>query len=359
MTNDKGILILNIYYMLSYAFQELRKNNYEDIDKEEFDQILDLFAEILFRGVSAQLKQGLCREYMNRREVLPVMKGRLDINGTIRARIQRQCTLSCEYDELSENNIFNRILKGTMLRLLHCSDIQRKRKVQLRRIMPFFSDIDDIDLDAIKWNTLRFQRNNRSYRMLMNICYFIVDSTLMTTERGAHRMPTFSDEHMNKLFERFVLNYYKREFPEYRPNADEIKWNIEEDQSVGLDFLPCMHSDITLHNGPSTLIIDTKYYGRMMQQSQYDKRSFHSANLYQIFTYVKNCDTAHSGQVTGMLLYAKAGEEDMPILDTNIGGNRIMVRVLDLNRKFDDIKIQLNNLVYDVFGKPAIGCSSD
>lgn len=31
MTIDKGIFIRNIFYMLSYAFQELRRNNYADI----------------------------------------------------------------------------------------------------------------------------------------------------------------------------------------------------------------------------------------------------------------------------------------------------------------------------------------
>ena len=30
MTIDKGIFIRNIYYMLTYAFQELKQNNYED-----------------------------------------------------------------------------------------------------------------------------------------------------------------------------------------------------------------------------------------------------------------------------------------------------------------------------------------
>ena len=35
MTNDKGILIRNIYYMLAYAFQELRQNNYAEIAGEE------------------------------------------------------------------------------------------------------------------------------------------------------------------------------------------------------------------------------------------------------------------------------------------------------------------------------------
>ena len=50
MTTDKGILIRNIYYMLAYAFQELRQNNYAEIDGEDFDEIYDLFAEILARG---------------------------------------------------------------------------------------------------------------------------------------------------------------------------------------------------------------------------------------------------------------------------------------------------------------------
>ena len=70
MTSDKGILIKNIYYMLAYAFQELRQNNYAEIAGEDFDEIYDLFAEILTRGISFQLKQGLHREYIKREESL-------------------------------------------------------------------------------------------------------------------------------------------------------------------------------------------------------------------------------------------------------------------------------------------------
>ena len=63
---DKGIFIKNVYYMLAYAFQVLRQNSYEDVVAEEFEEISDLFAEILFRGISRQLKQGLYRTYVNR-----------------------------------------------------------------------------------------------------------------------------------------------------------------------------------------------------------------------------------------------------------------------------------------------------
>ena len=81
MTEDKGILIRNIYYMLAYAFQELRKNNYAEIEGEKFDNIYDLFAEILIRGISYQLKQGLYREYVAKNESMQTIKGKIDINA--------------------------------------------------------------------------------------------------------------------------------------------------------------------------------------------------------------------------------------------------------------------------------------
>ncbi len=350
MSDGKHILIRNIYYMLSYAFQELRKNNYENIAKEEYEQIMDLFAEILYRGVSEQLKQGLYKEYIERHETLPVLRGRLDINSTLRNLMRRKRLLRCEYDELSVNNKLNSILKSTMLLLMRSNDVKLKRKKQLRAILPFFDGIDEINLCTVKWGAFRFGRCNRNYRMLMNICYFIADGTLMTTETGELFMPTFSDEHMNRLFERFVLNYYKRHHPSLKANADTIKWNIfVDDKSVGLDLLPSMRSDITLHQAGHSLVIDTKYY-RSMMQSQYNKSTIHSGNLYQILAYVKNKDKEHSGKVSGMLLYAQTTEEVVPELDAVFDGNRIIVRTLNLNTEFRNIQEQLDGIIGDVFG---------
>lgn len=343
MINDKGIYIHNIYYMLSYAFQELRKNNYVDIDREEFEYIVDLFAEILYRGVSEQLKQGLYREYVEKRETLSTLRGRIDINGTIGNIIQHNLNLICEYDELSENNHLNQILKSTILLLIQDNDVKSERKRKLRAILPFFINVSEINLREIKWSKLRFQRSNKCYRMLMNICHFIIDGMILSTQQGDFRMQSFNDEHMNCLFERFVLNYYKRHFPQFDANADSIGWNVDTDDCIGLDLLPSMRSDITLHNGDKVLIIDTKYYGNMTQ-NQYGKHTIHSANMYQIYTYVKNRDIAHSGKVSGLLLYARVNEAIAPELDTFIDGNRIMVTTLDLNQKFNVIVSKLNDL---------------
>ena len=109
MAEDKGILIKNIYYMLAYAFQILRQSNYEEIDAEHFEEAQDLFAAILAKGIAQLLKQGLYREYISKDETAAVLRGKIDIPKSINNRVERRRVISFEYDELSENNLFNQI----------------------------------------------------------------------------------------------------------------------------------------------------------------------------------------------------------------------------------------------------------
>ena len=136
MTNDKGILIRNIYYMLAYAFQELRQNNYVEIAGEEFEEIHDLFAEILIRGISFQLKQGLHRAYASHRESSTTLHGKLDMNESMRHKISHSGKIAYEYDELSENNIFNQIIVSTTNLLLKHSNVKKEKKMELPASRP-------------------------------------------------------------------------------------------------------------------------------------------------------------------------------------------------------------------------------
>ena len=294
--------------------------------------------------MSLQLKQGLYREYIEKHDTIPVLKGKLDIKETIRYRVQRKNVLSCEFDELSENNIFNQIVKTTACILICEKSVASSRKKQLKSLMPFFDGVDQINPFTIRWNSLRFQRSNQTYKMLMNICYFVLDGMLMTDERGSYKMRTFSDAHMNKLFEKFVLEYYRRHHRGLSANSEHIDWALDMGMSPVIDFLPSMKTDITLRNNAKCLIIDTKYYGSMMQYN-FDKQSIHSSNMYQIYAYVKNEDKDNTGSVEGMLLYAKTQELIAPDLDAHFGKNRIRVNTLDLNKDFKDIALQLDNIV--------------
>lgn len=344
MTEDKGILIRNIYYMLAYAFQELRQNNYAEIEGEAFDNIYDLFAEILGKGISYQLKQGLYRKYVSYNESLQTVRGKIDMSETIRNRMRNNLQINCDYDILTEDNIYNQILVVTSHVLLKHSDVKKETKMRLKKLLLFFQNVSVIDVHTIRWDSLRFDRNNRSYRLLLYICYFIVKEWLLTTENGNFKMQAFSDEHMCRLFEKFVLAYYKKHHPEFKPYAARIDWNIVEEQS-DTSALPIMQTDILLTIGERTLIIDTKYYSKILQQ-QYGKETLRSQHLYQIRTYVNEYDREHNNNVDGMLLYAKTKDSDFE--DATIShrdGYSLFIRTLDLNTDFEGIKKRLESFV--------------
>ena len=74
--------------------------------------------------------------------------------------------------------------------------------------------------------------------MLMNICYFILDGMLLTTESGIYRMAVFSDEHMPRLFERFILEYYRVHHNDVTANSERLDWDIDQEKgNIGIPTL--------------------------------------------------------------------------------------------------------------------------
>lgn len=344
MTVDKGIIIRNIYYMLTYAFQDLRQNNYDDIAGEDFDNILDLFAEILFKGVSYQLKRGLHKDYIPTSEVLPTVKGKIAIEESIKLKLGRKKLMACEFDEFSEDNIHNQILKSTLSLLVHSDEVKATRRRRLRSLMLYFSNVSDCDLKTVRWSGIKYDRNSSTYRMLHHFCYFVVRRLLLTTEHGPYRTKKFDEELMSRLFEKFVLSYFRKHYPQYSARSAKVDWNIDAEEST-LSLIPEMRTDIMLTFPSRTLIIDTKYYGQSMQEYM-DKATVRSNNLYQINSYVLHEDKAHSGNVDGMLLYAKTQETISPDGQMKLNdGNTIFFRNLDLNQDFGNIKHQLDALI--------------
>ena len=120
------IPIRNIYFMLSYAFQVLNEQGYKSIETEQFDNVAELCAAILSRGVSMLLKRGLGREYIEKNESLSAPRGRIEISESIKTRSTLKRQLVCSYDDFSENSYMNRIIKTTMEMLLH-ADIAKAK----------------------------------------------------------------------------------------------------------------------------------------------------------------------------------------------------------------------------------------
>ena len=350
------IRVRNLFHMLAYAFSALTEQGYRSVATEDFDNAAELCAAILERGVSLQLKRGLGQEYVNRTETRSSLRGTIKVTETVKSQAIWRRQLVCSYDEFSVDTTMNRIIKATVALLVR-SDISRARKKSLKKLMVYFANVRDIDLHTVDWNR-RYDRNNRTYRMLMAVCWLVVKGLLQTQSDGATRMMDFFDEQrMCRLYEKFILEYYRREHPRLRASASFVEWALDDGMSDGL---PAMRSDITLSARGRVLIIDAKYYAATMQ-TNFDKRTVHSGNLYQIFAYVKNkqavLERAGEGvEVSGMLLYAATDEEVQPDVTYRMSGNQIGVRTLDLDRPSEEIRAQLDGIA-DMLTSPSASAS--
>lgn len=336
------IPIQNIYYMLSYAFQTLQAENYKDLAAENFHNTAELCAAILDKGIGIQLKHGLRRDYVSKSESLSTLQGKLNISESIKTQTMLKKQMICTYDEFSTNIQFNQIIKSTVLLLLK-ANITNSRKKSLRKLLLFFSDVNEIDLHFVNWNQ-QYNRSNQNYQMLIGMCYLVYKGLLTTQNNGSTKLMDFFDgQRMCRLYEKFLLEYYRKEHPELTANASQIAWQLDDTEN---QMLPRMQTDIMLSKNNNILIIDAKYYWHMTQQ-QYGIHTLHSNNLYQIFTYVKNKEFElrnYEHTVSGMLLYAQTDEDIIPNNTYHMSGNQISVLALDLNQDFSKISRTLDDI---------------
>lgn len=345
MTNH-SIAIRNVYVMMAYAFRALRSDANDRVAAESFDHLHDLFAEVLVRGVGTQVKRGLHRDYLHRSDGLSTVRGRIDITRTIATRSMTRGRLVCEFDEYEPDTPHNQALKSVMVLLIRHGDVAVQRKDGLRRLLPYLDAVTLIAPTSIRWDALTYHRANATYRLLLGVCELVVRGLLPTQDAGTTKLSSWvSDDAMSSLYERFLREYYTVHHPELSPSASAVAWDYDHTSAFGAEQLPAMRTDVILRLEQRALIIDAKYYSQSMQAGRWGKATIHSANLYQILTYVKNADVDFDGSVSGLLLYARTDAPEQPDLDVVVQGNRVSARTLDLNRPWHHLSAQLEDIV--------------
>lgn len=283
------IPIRNIYYMLSYAYDVLNEGDNASLAREDFDNIYDLLGKILANGSKLLIKRGFNREYVCMSDELPVLRGKIDIGDSVRKQNFIRGKLSCEFDELSVNILFNQILKTSIEGLINYKKLDTRVKEELINISRYFQEIESVRLQKFHFSRLSYHRNNRFYRLLIDICELLYDETIVASQKGGTVFKDFiRDRRMATLYEKFILKFYKKELPCLRVYSPIIEW--EKDavfEHVGESFLPIMRTDIVLQSDKTQLIIDAKYYSNALQiRDVGDTKKLISSNLYQIYTYI-------------------------------------------------------------------------
>lgn len=348
MNSNPIIPIKNIYYMLCYAWNVLEQSNNIFVGSETFDNIYNLFARIYINGTSSLIKRGLNRYYIRENESVSTLKGKINVTDSLKQQTFRHGRMICEYDYFSKNIKLNQILKTTINILTKSPQLDFDLREKLLKLRLYFSDIQDIHFSKALFSSLRYNRNNYHYQMLINISQLIYQGLIINEVDNEITFSDFiRDKQMSKLYEKFVLNFYRVHLDKtvYNVHAPKLKWDLDEKISEeDLSLLPEMRTDIVVENKieNTQLIIDTKYYAQTLVTSNWtDIEKVRTSHLFQILTYVSSSD--FSGKIKGMLLYPTIEKE----INANfpIGGRSIGIRTLDLDVEWKDISDRLLSLV--------------
>jgi 5-methylcytosine-specific restriction enzyme subunit McrC len=340
------IPIENLYYLFCYAWNRLDEGNAIAVGGSDSPELQDMLAKVLATGIKHLIRRGLDRGYVPVVEQMGTVRGRIDMQESLRLVMQRAPQLTCRFDELLHDVLHNQILKATIVRLCRLKSLDRGLRSDLQGLYQVFRDVQNIRVTKHAFRQFSVHRNNAFYDFLMKICELIHDLTL-PEENGTDYQFTeiLRDERkMAQVFEDFVRNFYRIELHEFKVTPLQLRWDAIAKSSDDLSLMPTMRTDIHLENLERRVIIDTKYYARAIQE-RYEKISLRSENLYQLFAYLKNAEALGGtySNVEGILLYPMVADS----LDVNIDiqGHRVRVATINFNQPWAKIHSDLIDLV--------------
>lgn len=337
--------VKNIYYMLCYTFYGDRLNEKDEasLGEEAFENIYNLFSLLLYMILKKQIKKGLHRDYNSIEEETSVIRGKIKLNQTINKSSILNKKVVCEFDEYNENCLMNQILKTTIYFLIKYKKIGNDTKILLKKTMNYFHNVDLIEIRNIKWDRIRFNRNNISFMYAIDICKLIITGLIVSDKDGNNYFKEFLDDtKVSWIYENFIKSYYRRHYSKL--NASSKKLYLTDDPLM--EFIPLMRTDITLEYKDKILIIDAKFYNKILKSNYFDSKckTISNNNLYQILAYVDNQDPYKVGNVYGMLLYAQTIDEPPISIIKNINKHKIMIETLNLNEDWIFISKKLNTI---------------
>ena len=362
MANEFKVPIKNVYYMLCYAWNVTDYSDSTVCGNETFDDIYNLLARILIKEVSLLLKRGFYKEYVEKTEILSNLKGQININASVQQNTLKNLKMVCSYDDYSENVLFNQIIKSTLITFLKYSGLDKELQNQIRKLLVAFNGIDLINIERKHFSMIRFHRNNMNYLVIMNVCKLFKYGLIVNTEEGHVKFANFiSEEQMQKVYEIFLLNFYKKHLDKniYKVHAPKIKWHLDsnaEEEWGGLfdieDNPGDRRTDIVIENKEKGVqfIIDAKYYKEALIAKHYNESelTYRTAHLNQVRGYLEDSD--FNGKKRGALMYPALNADLEKGRVLPIVGAPIIVKTLNLDTEWqnikDDLLLFVNKVIY-------------
>lgn len=326
------IFMLSKCNKLSVDIKELLNSNILN------NSLLDILAKVYSKKLLNELQKGLYREYVSKEEALSIIKGKILISKSIKENTINKNKMNCKYDEFTEDNLFNAILKRAINVILFSIKNDDVKK-ELNIINNIFNDVSDIYISNNIILNYKLNRMNNRFLECFTLAKLILLNSSMDKSLGKENGFSILFE-MNYLYEEYIGVLLKEVFNDTNIsiNTQEksryLLWNtLKERNEIALKPDIVIYKD----NKPK-VIIDTKW-----KRSSIDNRETYSqSDIYQMYAYI----TTYTECEECILLYPK--EENISHsewrLNHNIADKKISISEISLE-SYETSKKELFKLV--------------
>lgn len=305
MTRSFKVPIRNLFCLLSYVndTHDLIKS-FNDVDEDIITY--DFIAKRFLKEVEILHHRGFLKNYVSRIEETNRLGGRILMNESLNHLLSKRPAMVCEKDEYALNIQLNQVMKATLKRLCGNRFVKEETRIRSFKWLELFSDVENVKLSKEMFLRNNYNQHNFYYKRMMHIALLLYDLTLLSHKSGNWSLFTaeLDESAFNQLFEKFLFHFYRIEQKEYRVSVEQMQWGLEGNR----DFLPTMRTDISLTHKyeKQKIIMDAKFYKNVFQE-YFGKSTFHSNNMYQLFTYLMHQNEELN--VRGILIYPYNGTE--------------------------------------------------
>ncbi len=332
------IPVANLFYLLCYAWGHAKEREAVSLaDAGRLERIQDLLGIVLARGTLRLVKRGVGRHYVEVHTDLRGIRGKVDASEMAKRALRSRGLAACEYEELSIDVLHNRILRSTLGRLHRTPNLDEEVRQEVRSAYGKLAGVRTLRLDRGVFAQVQLHRNQRMYRFLLAVCRLIHEQLVVDERSGVHRFVRLDAEKRHKLFEDFVIAFFRQEQRGFRVNHQGrgirfVDAGTREDQRK---WIPGMEADIILESNDRRIIVDTKWY-REPLSDWHGSPKLRSGHLYQLLAYLRNRTAAKPDLPhEGLLLYAQV-EAGFKI-DVRLEGFDIQARTIDLSQDWREI----------------------
>src|SRR5690625_1186017 len=258
---EYGIPVRNVWYMLLYTWgQHLSREKWR-AEVEAAPTLDALLARILAAELEQRLRIGLGREYVTTSARLRSIRGKIDFPRSLRKQLFDRGEAHCHYQTFAVDAPRNQIIKSTLVRLIGTGDFNGgspgatiSLRQRLRRLVRDLDGVSILELTPQLVRRQQFGRNDRDYELMLNICLFLLERSLLTEQAGAAASLKADRDalQLSTVFEQFVAAFYRHHLHDWNVNPQKrLAW-----PTPGfVPHLPGMIADLVLTSPAGEMLV--------------------------------------------------------------------------------------------------------